>query len=247
MDWVRRFIRHFGKRHPRELGTAEVERFLTYLAVEGCVSASAQNQAKSALLFLYRDVLRVDLDWLGSVTQARVPQRLPVVLTPSEVRRLLDRLSGTRLLMARLLYGAGLRLMECVRLRVKDIDFERGEIIVRDGKGQKDRVTMLPAACESSLKEHVRSVRVLHREDLDLGNGANNTISVGINDTMFEDNGGGPWNITLKVFRNPSVVADGGFERQATSMISSPWRGEGPDFKGIDIARNLAFSGRNNA
>ena len=172
MDWVRRFIRHFGTKHPRELGTSEVECFLTYLAVEGRVSASTQNQAKSALLFLYRDVLRVDLDWLGSVTQARVPQRLPVVLTPSEVRRLLDRLSGTRLLMARLLYGAGLRLMECVRLRVKDIDFDRGEIIVRNGKGQKDRVTMLPAACESSLREHLRAVRLLHREDLRLGDGA---------------------------------------------------------------------------
>jgi integron integrase len=169
-DWVRRFVLHCGKRHPRELGAPE--RFLTYLAVEGHVSASTQNQAKSALLFLYREVLRQELDWLGGVTQARVPQRLPVVLSATEVRRLLRCLSGTNLLMAHLLYGAGLRLMECVRLRVKDVDFDRAEILVRDGKGQKDRVTMLPAACDSALKDHLRAVRRLHQDDVERGLGA---------------------------------------------------------------------------
>jgi len=172
VDWVRRFILHFDKRHPQELGAPEVERFLSWLAVEGCVSASTQNQAKSALLFLYREVLHAELDWLGNVTQAKVPQRLPVVLNFIEVRRLLRHLSGTHLLMAHLLYGAGLRLMECVRLRVKDVDFDRAEILVRDGKGQKDRVTMLPSACESALNDHLRAVKRLHREDLQRGLGA---------------------------------------------------------------------------
>ena len=172
VDWVRRFILHFGKRHPRELGTEQVQRFLSHLAVERRVSASTQNQAKSALLFLYREVLRVELDWLGNVTQAKVPQRVPVVLTPSEVQRLFHHLSGAYLLMASLLYGAGLRLMECARLRVKDIDFDRAEIMVRDGKGQKDRVTMLPAACEPALKGHLRAVKLTHQGDLRVGLGA---------------------------------------------------------------------------
>jgi integron integrase len=171
-DWVRRFVLHFDKRHPREMGSSEVERFLSWLAVEGRVSASTQNQAKSALLFLYREVLRVELDWLGNITQAKVPQRLPIVLTAKEVRRLFHHLSGTHLLMAHLLYGAGLRLMECVRLRVKDVDFDRAEIVVRDGKGQKDRVTMLPGVCEPELKRHLRSVKLLHQNDLREGHGA---------------------------------------------------------------------------
>jgi integron integrase len=172
VDWARRFILHFDKRHPRQMGAPEVERFLSWLAVDGHVSASTQNQAKSALLFLYREVLRVELDWLTNVTRAKVPQRLPVVLTAGEVRRLFLHMSGTHLLMAHLLYGAGMRLMECVRLRVKDVDFECAEIVVRDGKGQKDRVTMLPVACEAALKSHLRSVRLLHQNDLRQGYGA---------------------------------------------------------------------------
>jgi integron integrase len=172
VDWVRRFILHFDKRHPRELGAPAVEQFLTDLAVRGNVSASTQNQAKSALLFLYRDVLGVNLDWLRNVTQAKVPQRLPVVLTESEVHRVFRRLREPYVLMAQLLYGSGMRLMECVRLRVKDVDFERGEIVVRDGKGQKDRVTMLPRAAEASLQRHLRFVRRLHAQDLSEGFGA---------------------------------------------------------------------------
>jgi integrase len=172
VDWARRFIRHFDKRHPRDLGAPEIEQFLTDLAVEGRVSASTQNQAKSALLFLYRDVIGIELEWLRNVTQARVPQRLPVVLTVTEVQRIFRQLRGAHLLMAQLLYGSGIRLMECVRLRVKDVDFERGEIIVRDGKGQKDRVTMLPRACVAELQRHLRHVRRLHFDDLRLGFGA---------------------------------------------------------------------------
>jgi len=172
VDWARRFILHFDKRHPRELGAPAVEQFLTDLAVRGNVSASTQNQAKSALLFLYRDVLGIDLDWLRNVTQAKVPQRLPVVLTEAEVHRVFKRLKDPYALMAQLLYGSGMRLMECVRLRVKDVDFERGEIVVRDGKGQKDRVTMLPRAAEASLQRHLRFVRRLHAQDLGEGFGA---------------------------------------------------------------------------
>src|SRR5262249_17845865 len=145
--------------------------FLTSLAVEGNASASTQNQAKSALLFLYRDVLNIELDWLSGVTKAKVPQRLPVVLTQAEVSRIFRHLQGQYALMARLLYGSGLRLMECVRLRVKDVDFGHGAIIVRDGKGQKDRITMLPRALEGPLQRHLRHVRLLHEQDLHDGLG----------------------------------------------------------------------------
>ena len=151
LDWIKRFILHFGKRHPRELGAPEVEAFLTHLAVAGKVAASTQNQAKSALLFLYREVLEIELPWLDNVERAKTPKRLPVVLTRSEVQSLLVRLDGTLWLVGNLLYGAGLRIMECLRLRVKDVDFARREILVRDGKGFKDRVTMLPAAAIAPL------------------------------------------------------------------------------------------------
>jgi integron integrase len=171
-DWIRRFIRFHGKRHPREMGAAEVEAFLTHLAVEGKVAASTQNQAKSALLFLYKEVLESELPWLDNVEQAKAPKRLPVVLTRAEVQALLTRLEGTRWLMASLLYGAGLRLMECLRLRVKDVDFARKEILVRDGKGFKDRVTMLPVALVEPLRAHLERVRELHRQDIAEGFGA---------------------------------------------------------------------------
>jgi integron integrase len=171
-DWVRRFILHFDRRHPKDMGAAEVEQFLTALAVDWNVSASTQNQAKSALLFLYRDVLGIDLDWLHGVTKAKAPERLPVVLTEAEVSRIFRHLKGHYALMAQLLYGSGLRLMECVRLRVKDLDFERGAILVRDGKGQKDRITMLPRSTEVPLQRHLRHVKLLHDDDLRQGLGA---------------------------------------------------------------------------
>jgi integron integrase len=169
--WIKRYIYFHGKRHPKEMGAEEIEAFLTYLAVEGNVSASTQNLAKSALLFLYREVLEIELPWLDNVTQAKVPKRLPVVLTVSEVQNVLSRLSGTHLLIASLLYGGGMRLMEAVRLRVKDVDFERREILVREGKGFKDRVTMLPETIIAPLQAHLRNVKALHAEDLADGNG----------------------------------------------------------------------------
>lgn len=144
VQWIKRFILFHGKRHPKDMGAAEVEAFLTHLAVEGKVSASTQNQALSALLFLYREVLGVELPWLDDVVRAKKPQRLPTVLNRAEVTLVLERMEGTYGLMARLLYGTGMRLMECCRLRVKDIDFGQREILIRDGKGAKDRVTMLP-------------------------------------------------------------------------------------------------------
>jgi integrase len=137
LQWIRRFILFHGKRHPRDMGAPEVEAFLSHLAVSRDVAASTQNQALSALLFLYREVLGIDLPWLDNVTRAKRPQRLPVVLSRDEVRAVLDRMSGVYGLMASLLYGTGMRLMECVRLRVKDVDFARGEILIRDGKGAK--------------------------------------------------------------------------------------------------------------
>ena len=172
LDWIKRFIRHFGKRHPRDLGAPEVEKFLTHLAVEGQVAASTQNQAKSALLFLYREVLASELPWLDNIEQAKASKHLPVVLTREEVHDLPTRLDGTNWLIASLLYGSGMRIMECLRLRVKDIDFARREILIRDGKGFKDRVTMLPAALVAPLQEHLKRVKALHRQDLEAGFGA---------------------------------------------------------------------------
>ncbi len=165
VQWIKRFILFHGKRHPRDMGPKEMEAFLTHLAVEGNVSASTQNQALSALLFLYREVLEMEVPWLDKVVRAKRPQSLPVVLTKQEVRAVLDRMGGVHGLMAAILYGTGMRLMECVRLRVKDIDFERGEILVRDGKGAKDRVTMLPASVVEGLQAHLKTRRALFDED----------------------------------------------------------------------------------
>jgi len=166
VDWIKRYIYFHDKAHPKDLGAQEVEAFLTHLAVAGKVSASTQNQAKSAILFLYREVLEIQLPWLDNVTQAKAPKRLPVVLTVAEVQAVLARLKGSHLLIASLLYGGGMRLMEGVRLRVKDVDFSRHEIIVREGKGFKDRVTMLPEAVVVPLKAHLVKVKALHGGDL---------------------------------------------------------------------------------
>jgi integron integrase len=166
VDWVRRFILFHGKRHPMDLGGAEVEAFLTHLAVEGRVAASTQNQAKSALLFLYKEVMGSELPWLKNVENAKRPQRLPVVLSCDEVGSLLSRMTGSNGLIARLLYGSGLRLMEAVRLRVKDLDLTRLEILVRDGKGAKDRVTMLPDSLKAPLQAQLAVARALHERDL---------------------------------------------------------------------------------
>jgi site-specific recombinase XerD len=155
LHWIRRYVNFHHRRHPREMGSSEVEAFLTHLAVGEHVSASTQNQALQALLFLYRHVLEVDLPWLENVTRARRPKRLPVVLTPAEVRSVLAQLDGVPWLFANLLYGSGLRLTEALRLRVKDLVIERGEIIVRDAKGGKDRVTVLPTSVVDPLRVHL--------------------------------------------------------------------------------------------
>jgi len=170
-DWIRRFILHFGKRHPREMGAAEIRQFLTHLAVEGRVSASTQNQARCALLFLYKEVLETELPWLDDVEQAKTPKRLPVVLNRDEVQAILSRLQGTHWLIASLLYGTGMRILECLRLRVLDVDFKRREILIRDGKGNKDRVTMLPVTLVVTLQAHLQKVKALHDGDLAQGFG----------------------------------------------------------------------------
>jgi integron integrase len=171
VQWVRRFILFHGKQHPRDMGAAEVEAFLTHLAIDGHVSASTQNQASPALLFLYKEVLGIDLPWLNDVTRAKRPQRRPVALTREEVRAVLDRMSGTCGLMGRLLYRTGVRLMECVRLRVKDVDFGRCEILIRDGKGAKDRVTTLPLSLSLAgpLRAHLLQRRALFDDDRRIG------------------------------------------------------------------------------
>lgn len=170
VNWIRRYILFHDKRHPREMGAAEIEAFLTYLAVEGQVAASTQNQALSALLFLYREVLQQPLEPID-VIWAKKPQRLPTVLSQEETRRLIAYLSGTHRLMTQLLYGSGLRLMECLRLRVKDVDFGQQQLIVRDAKGFKDRVTLLPSSLREPLQQHLQITCDLHRQDLKLGYG----------------------------------------------------------------------------
>jgi integron integrase len=172
VDWARRFILFHGKRHPLEMGAAEVEAFLSHLAIERNVSASTQNQAKAALLFLYKEVLEVELPWLNEIVAAKVGRRLPVVLTPTEVRALLNELNGSMWLVASLLYGTGMRLLEGLRLRVKDIDFEPREILIREGKGNKDRVTVLPENLLLPLREQLARARKLHNDDLAAGFGA---------------------------------------------------------------------------
>jgi len=164
LQWIRRYVAFHDRRHPRDLGAPEVEQFLTHLAVNGKVSASTQNQALQAVLFLYRQVLGVDLPWLENVTRATRPKRLPVVLSRAEVRSLLAALEGTPWLVANLLYGSGLRLIEALRLRVKDLALERGELIVRDGKGGKDRVTVLPATLIAPLRGHLTRLQAWFQE-----------------------------------------------------------------------------------
>ena len=171
MDWARRFILFHDKRHPQEMGGAEVEAFLTHLAVDRQVSASTQNQAKAAILYLYKQVLGVDLPWLDGVVQAKTPKRLPVVLTASEVRALLLHMQGTTGLIAQLLYGTGMRLLEALRLRVKDVEFARREIVIRQGKGNKDRVTVLPENLIGPLQAQLQKARALHGKDVDAGFG----------------------------------------------------------------------------
>lgn len=172
VGWIKRFILFHGKRHPREMGEGEITSFLSHLATKRRVSASTQNQALSAILFLYREVLKMDLEWLDGFVRAQQPHRLPTVLTRDEARAVLDRLHGTPWLMASLLYGAGLRLLECARLRVKDIEFVRMEIVVRDGKGRKDRITLLPIGLKRPLIEHLARVRIQHKRDLQAGRGS---------------------------------------------------------------------------
>lgn len=172
MHWIKRLILFHGKRHPAEMGKTEIEAFLTSLAVERNVSASTQNLALSAILFLYREVLETPLPWLGEVVRAKKPARLPTVLSPDEVRAVLAHTEGNVGLMLRLLYGTGMRLMECVRLRIKDVDFSMRQITVRDGKGGKDRVTMLPLSLEQPLRLHLAQVKAMHESDLAAGFGA---------------------------------------------------------------------------
>ena len=172
LGWIKRFVWFHGKRHPRDMGAAEVEAFLTDLAVKRNVSAATQNQALAALLFLYKEVLGIQLPWLDEIVRAKRSKHLPTVLTVREVGAVLARLEGTVGLIAPLLYGTGMRLLEGLRLRVKDVDFDMRQITVRDGKGAKDRVTMLPAALVEPLRAHLAQVKALHEEDLAGGYGA---------------------------------------------------------------------------
>ena len=171
LHWIRRYILFHGKRHPQEMGETEINAFLTHLAVEGKVSASTQTQALSALLFLYQTVLDRKVGELEGLVRAKRRRKLPVVLSPEEVKKIFAHLAGVDRLFLSLLYGTGMRLTECLRLRVKDVDFAYDQITVRDGKGAKDRMTMLPASLKVDLVEHLKKVKHLHDEDLRAGNG----------------------------------------------------------------------------
>jgi len=167
--WIRRYVKFHGMRHPRDMGADEVESFLTHLAVDAKVSASTQNQALAAILFLYRDVLELKLPWLQSVVRAKPSAHIPVVLTRAEVKRVLALMSGTPWLFASLLYGTGMRVQECVQMRIKDLDLATCEIVVRDGKGAKDRVTVLPQALVPALEQHIERVKALFDADREAG------------------------------------------------------------------------------
>lgn len=169
VDWIRRFVNFHGRRHPREMGADEVRAFLGHLTANLDVAVSTHQQALSALLFLYRDVLELELPWLDNLSRPTKPKRLPTVLSQAEVEALLVAMSGTHTLMARLLYGTGMRLMECLRLRVKDVDFDQGEILIREGKGAKDRVTVLPRSLVPVLRTHLQRVRGLWQDDREAG------------------------------------------------------------------------------
>jgi len=171
IDWIIRFILFHDKRHPKDMGIKEIEEYLTYLAVKRRVASSTQNQAYSAILFLYREVLNKELEGPIDSKRAKKPKRLPTVLTREEVYRVISAMTGIHQLMAKLLYGSGLRLMECVRLRVKDVEFAQDHVIVRDAKGMQDRITLLPASVKSPLADHLSYVRILHEEDLKEGYG----------------------------------------------------------------------------
>jgi integron integrase len=171
VGWIRRFILYHQKKHPTQMAETEIRQFISYLAVDARISASTQTVALSALLFLYREVLKIDLPHIHHIERARPTTKLPVVFTRLEVQSILARLDGTHHLIASLLYGSGLRLMEALRLRVKDIDLERREITVRQGKGAKDRVTMLPVSMLEALQTHLKKVRILHQADLKKGFG----------------------------------------------------------------------------
>jgi integron integrase len=171
IQWIKRFITFHDKRHPREMGSAEITAYLNHLALEKKVSASTQNQAKSALLFLYKEVLQRELPPMENLTRVKADKRLPVVLTKHEVQAILSRLDGSMWLLVSLLYGSGLRVMECLRLRVAEIDFDRLEILVRDSNGYKNRVTLLPTSLVEPLKTHLQQVASLHDEDLAKGFG----------------------------------------------------------------------------
>ncbi len=168
--WARRFILFHHKRHPQEMGVLEIEQFLSHLAVVDHVAASTQNQALYALLFLYKQVLKIDLKHIDAI-RARTPTKLPVVFSRQEITRIMAHLDGVHWLMAYLLYGSGMRLMECIRLRVKDVDFEYTQLVIRDGKGEKDRITMLPQLLEEPLRQQIVKTQMLHEQDIREGYG----------------------------------------------------------------------------
>jgi integron integrase len=171
LQWIKRFILFHNKRHPKDMGEKEISQYISYLATDRKVASSTQNQAMNAIVFLYKQVLKIELGDFGHMERAKKPEKLPTVMSKREVGQVLAEISGTHRLMAKLLYGCGLRLMECVRLRVKDVDFDQNQVIVRDGKGMKDRSTLLPEQLKPLLSDQLERVKILHEKDLKNGCG----------------------------------------------------------------------------
>ena len=218
-SWIKRFILFHNKKHPKDMGVAEIEAFLTHMAVERKVAQSTQNQALNAIIFLYREILGIELKEPINAIRAKKPMRLPVVLTKAEVSKLIYTLSGTQKIIGMLLYGAGLRLMECIRLRVKDIDFEMNQIVVRQGKGDKDRITLLPQSVKEDLQRHLDCVQLLHDDDLAQGYGK--VFMPQALERKFK-NAGREW-IWQYVFPSKSISKDprSGFKRRPHIHASS--------------------------
>lgn len=241
--FIKRFILFHGKRHPKEMGAEEIQAFLTHLAVEMNVAASTRNQALSALLFLYRDVLRQSLPRIEGVTRAQRPQRLPVVFTKAEAAALFSRLSGVPLLVCSLLYGSGMRLMEALGLRVKDLDFERNEILVRDGKGEKDRVTVLPESVKEPLQTHLTKVRRQHEEDCGRGRGEV-WLPYALSRKYPNAGRAWAWQYVFPSTQLPRMTEDGNIRRQHVSetMIQKAVKGALAERRGSPSTRVVTRS-----
>jgi integron integrase len=237
VDWIRRYIVFHHKKHPSTMGAPEIARFLSWLATARRVSESTQNQALSAVLFLYRHVLHIEMQAIEQVPRAKMPERVPVVLSREEVGTILKNIEGAMWIVVALLYGAGLRLQECLELRVKDIDFDQHQIVVRRGKGQKDRLTMLPVALETRLGAHLRDVKRRHEQDL--ANGFGRVVLPCALDRKYP-NAATDWDGSLRFPRHGSVAIRSSARRPGITCTSRLCSGRWPNRHERLASRNVS-------